>query len=195
MSPKHTIALWALGRIYSGQLPRIALQWLELGLDSPTLRILAGETNPIMSDVGPMFETVLEELNFSVPSSGEAVARLVSEIAQKIVDGSVSPYQGAVDIEQLSYDYAEWEQEDFDGRFEPLTMEYEEFGYEIHREWSEEQRQQIKAELDEKIIEEARKLIVADDLMDSLSHPQLARDISHVLRRSMAFGRGWCSFT
>ncbi len=73
MNPKQTVALWALNRIYSEQLPQIALQWLELGLDSPTLRILAGERNPIMSEVGPMFEAVLEELEFVVPTPREAI--------------------------------------------------------------------------------------------------------------------------
>ena len=167
MDPKNTVALWALGRLYSEQLPQIALQWLELGLDSPTLRILAGETNPIMSDVGPMFETVLEELEFAVPARDDVVTQFLKGVSCRIVAGTVLPYEGACEIERILYDYEDVADEKFSGIFEFLTLEYEEFVHEIHRKYSEAQRQRIKAELDAKIIEEARKILAANSSINS----------------------------
>ncbi len=160
VTPKTAIALWALGRIPSEQLPIIAYQWLEAGWDSPTLRILAGERNSIMSEVGPMFEAVLEELGFVVPALDNVVAYLARESAQKIVDGTVSPYDGACEIEQLAFEYSEAEDGSIASEFAFLTLEYEEFALEIHIEYSDEDREQIRAELDARIVEEARKLIV-----------------------------------
>ena len=161
MSPKHTVALWALGRIYSEQLPQIALRWLELGLDSLDLRILAGETNPIMSDVGPMFETVLEELEFAVPTFVEAIARLSSETAQKIVDGSVSPFEGACEIESFCVDYDSEFETNFAFIFFNLTDQYREFNDHQRRAYyGEEHCRRVRHELDAKIIAEARKLMV-----------------------------------
>ena len=69
-------AYWSLGYLRSEQLPQIASAWMEAGLDSPTMRVLAGESQPIMSEVGPMYAQMLAELNIEVPTQPEAVKQL-----------------------------------------------------------------------------------------------------------------------
>ena len=52
MKTEIAAARWSLGYLRSEEIPQIALVWLESGLDSPTMRVLAGEMNPIMSESG-----------------------------------------------------------------------------------------------------------------------------------------------
>ncbi len=162
MNPKIIAARWALGQLPSEQLPRIALQWLEAGWDSPTLRILAGETNPIMSEVGPMFNDVLEELNISLPTSTEAVARLVSEVAQQIVDGAVTPYDGASQIYDLHISYAGVSGVDFSCAIGYLAIQYEDFlEFQNRVYYGEEHCQRVREELEAQMQVEVHKLIVS----------------------------------
>ena len=161
MNPETAVALWALNRLPSEQLPVVAYQWLEAGLDSPTLRILAGERDPIMSEVGPMFYDVLEELEFAIPTRGEAVALLASEVAQRIVNGTVSPYEGADQIGDLWIQYASIDGVDLSRDIGILAIEYECFLERPGLSFLEKRRcRRARAELDAKIVEEARKLIV-----------------------------------
>ena len=161
MNPQVIAARWALGRIYSEQLPQIALQWLEDGFDSPTLRILAGETNPIMSEVGPIFERVLEELNIAVPTSAEYVLHLVREVAQNIVEAKITPYDGASRLYDLHSAYADNSDSNFSGAIGYLSIEYEDFSELYTRNYhGEEHCQRVRDELDAKIIAEARQLII-----------------------------------
>lgn len=95
MSRQTIVALWALGRLRSEQIPEIATDWLANGLDSPSLRRLAGVSAPVMSEVGPLFERALTELRVVTPQKSEALMRLARHYAQQIVDGTVSPYDGA----------------------------------------------------------------------------------------------------
>ena len=160
-SPKTAVALWALGRLYSEQLPVIAYEWLEAGWDSPTLRMLAGERNPIMSEVGPMFDKALEELGFVVPAPSDVPMQLVSEIAQKIVEGTVSPYDGAREIGDLRLEYSEENGVHFSDDIWFLAVEYEDYAEYPNLSFFEKQRRQkIRAELEVAMMEEARKLIV-----------------------------------
>lgn len=95
MDSALTLVLWSLGRLRSEELPIVAGEWLSKGLDSASLRLLAGETSPIMSDAGPLFEKCLAELGFVAPNKNEALLALAKHCAQEIVDGNVTPYEGA----------------------------------------------------------------------------------------------------
>ena len=55
-------AKWVLGLIPSEALPRIATDALEDGLDSPSLRDLAGDLHPTLGAAGPLFEKILYEI-------------------------------------------------------------------------------------------------------------------------------------
>ena len=98
MNRSLTLTLWALGRLPSEQLPEVATDWLAKGLDSPSLRQLAGVGSPVMSEVGPLFEKVLAELEVAAPNKEEALMFLDRHYAQQIVEGTVSPYEGAQKI-------------------------------------------------------------------------------------------------
>ena len=95
MNRPHILTLWALGRLPSEQLPQVATDWLAEGLDSPSLRQLAGAGSPVMSEVGPLFEKVLAELKIATPKKEEALMFLARLYAQQIIEGAVSPYDGA----------------------------------------------------------------------------------------------------
>jgi hypothetical protein len=95
MNRELTLALWSLGRIPSECLPSLACECLADGLDSHALRELGGVSSPIMSDVGPLFERALLELNIITPKKEEALWFLARYHASRIVDGVVTPYEGA----------------------------------------------------------------------------------------------------
>lgn len=90
-----TLALWALDRLSSDQLPLVAADWLSEGRDAPALRELAGIQSPAMSEVGPLFSRALSELRLIPPAKEEALGLLGHHYAQQIVEGVVSPYEGA----------------------------------------------------------------------------------------------------
>jgi hypothetical protein len=98
MSPILTLALFKLGRLQSEELPQIATSWMVNGVDSPSLRQLAGLASPIMSEAGPLFEKTLAELQTPLPSKNDALMILARNFAQQIVDGTISPHNGAGQI-------------------------------------------------------------------------------------------------
>jgi len=95
MNRPLTLTLWALGRLPSEQLPQVATDWLAEGFDSPSLRQLAGVGSPVMSEVGPLFEKVLAELEIAAPKKEAALMFLARHYAQQIIEGGISPYDGA----------------------------------------------------------------------------------------------------
>ena len=110
-----------------------------------------------MSEVGPMFEQMLEELNISVPSQPQAAARLARHIAQEISDGIKSPYAGAREIWSLSLDC---KTANIPQIFIGLASEYEDFGDHQHlKYYGDEHCQRVLKEIEARIIEEARKLL------------------------------------
>jgi hypothetical protein len=93
-SPENAIALYVLELLPSSLLPKLAENWLIQELDSPSLRILAGEKNPIMSDVGPLFEKSLLELGIPKPEKSQAVLISLKYYLELISEGELAPYEG-----------------------------------------------------------------------------------------------------
>ena len=91
-------SFWQLGLLPSEVLPLIAANALEKGFDSPSLRILAGEMEKVASTVGPLFVMALRELGIPLPAPVSAQMAVARFYAGKIVDGSLSPYEGAYRI-------------------------------------------------------------------------------------------------
>jgi hypothetical protein len=79
-----------------------AVAALEDGLDSPALRALAGLSSAEIDEARLLFERALAELKVPMPSPRDAVTRVAREIAAKVVDGTVAPYQGAKRIWELT---------------------------------------------------------------------------------------------
>jgi hypothetical protein len=97
-------AKWALGLIPGEALPRIATDALEAGLDTPSLRLLAGEMRTTLGETGPIFDEALDELGVPVPDRSRAALVVAREYATQISDGTVSPYEGAREIFALHAD-------------------------------------------------------------------------------------------
>lgn len=142
-------AFWQLELLPSEDLPEIAVSALENGCDSPSLRILAGETKRIASTVGPLFVKALHELGISLPEVASAQMTVARFYARKIIDGSMSPYQGARHIwwdVQLKA-YSTQKENDVGKRLEifaGLASEYEDTR---------------RKKYEKKIIQEAKKLL------------------------------------
>jgi hypothetical protein len=104
-------ARFALGTLQSDALPTLAAQLLGGGLDSPSLRALAGYTHPTMSEVGPLFERAMSELGFPPLQKQAALRLLARHYAHKILTGEVEPYQGATLIwKDLAAEYEPFEE-------------------------------------------------------------------------------------
>jgi hypothetical protein len=145
----HAAAFWQLELLPSEQLPTIAVSALENGYDSPSLRILAGETERIASTVGPLFVKALHELGIAIPDPASARMTVARYYARKIVDGSISPYQGARhiwrDVAMKANPTVQKRLEVFVG----LESEYEDSS----------RRKKVQKEIEKSIIQEAKELL------------------------------------
>jgi hypothetical protein len=88
-------ARWWFGQIPNSKVPETALDLLEAGYDSPTLRQIAGIDDKSAIDLGTLFEIALKELGRSELSRDQAAKYLAAEICQEIVTGQLTPYEGA----------------------------------------------------------------------------------------------------
>lgn len=100
--PFHVaVAQWHLGMLTSDQLPTIAIQALEEGRDSPSLRTLAGLTSDETDDAGSLLERAARELGVQVRDSAQAALTVARFVASHITQGTLSPYDGARQIWRL----------------------------------------------------------------------------------------------
>lgn len=100
---KHIAAEIALGLTTSQQIRSLALQLTAEDLaflpfqeivESPGLNYIEAEE---------MLARILDEFGVEVPNQREAALYLTGEICQEIIDGIVSPYEGARRITKLQY--------------------------------------------------------------------------------------------
>src|SRR5437879_6438820 len=84
-----------LGLLRSAELPRVAMEALAQGLDSPALRRLAGELKPTASECEPQFRQALSQLSIPLPTREAARLIVARYNAMQIVNGLISPYRGA----------------------------------------------------------------------------------------------------
>jgi hypothetical protein len=82
-------------RLPSSELPELAMFALEAGLDTPSLRELAGELHPTWADTGPLFERVLLDCGIATSPRLQAGNDLARHYAEQIISGAVTPYEGA----------------------------------------------------------------------------------------------------
>jgi hypothetical protein len=79
-------------------MPPEATRALVDGIDSPSVRQLAGMDGADSEDLRATFRSVLRELEIEIPSRREAAILVATEIARGITQGTVSPYEGATEI-------------------------------------------------------------------------------------------------
>ena len=113
-----SVAQWQLGLLRSEELPGLAATALEKGVDSPSLRILAGLSSATASELAPLVARVADELKLDLPSSKRDIMLLAARgIAERIISGEVPPYDGARQIWSL------WDDEDYPDELLPFVGE------------------------------------------------------------------------
>lgn len=84
------------GDLASEELPMIAAQALAEGLDSPSLRELAGLSRGEYREARELLFQVVDELGLpKLPDCDQAVWEMVGSYARRIVSGAVAPVDGA----------------------------------------------------------------------------------------------------
>lgn len=94
------MAAWRLaaGSLPSEDLPEIATDALVRGLDSPALRILAGQPRNDVRESADLFRAALDELGIDLPDPDSAHWHLARRAARDIVAGRVTPGDGASEL-------------------------------------------------------------------------------------------------
>lgn len=97
-NPKLASALVRLDLINSEKISELAFALLANGYDSPALRSLAAEFNPIASDWKPVFNKFMAELETQIPTRFEASRIVAQQIAKMILENEITPKEGAQTI-------------------------------------------------------------------------------------------------
>jgi hypothetical protein len=90
-----------LGMIRSWDLSSIANKALEEGIYTPDLAEVALTRDPIMSDIGPLWEKALKELGIARPSREQAEWIVVRDCMVRIVRGELDPGIGLNEVIDL----------------------------------------------------------------------------------------------
>lgn len=91
---KTEAARYHLGVTTSKDLVRVAEASVLSGVESPSLILLAAETDPLMADVGPLFEKALEEVSIQIPKTDDACWVVIQYHLKRIANGEVGPRTG-----------------------------------------------------------------------------------------------------
>lgn len=91
-----TACRFIVGDVPSEDLPGIATDALVRGVDSPSLRELAGLRPSDVREASDLFRAALDELGLPLPIKDEALWRLVRHIATRVVSGDLPPQDGAM---------------------------------------------------------------------------------------------------
>lgn len=89
------VGLWnyVLGNIGTDELPNIAVKSLDEGLDTPSLKILAGLGNDVW-EINHYLVFTLLEMNIKLPNKTEAGLMLLKYYIQQIIDQTIDPIEG-----------------------------------------------------------------------------------------------------
>jgi hypothetical protein len=88
---EHAALRVAIGEQPSEDLPGVATEALLSGVDSVSLRLLAGTSSRDVRGASDLFDAALDQLGIAYPSEQEAHWRLVRAEAELIVAGEVGP--------------------------------------------------------------------------------------------------------
>jgi hypothetical protein len=94
------VAAWrmAVRSLASEDLPEIATEALVRGLDSPALRVLAGQSRDDVRDSAELFRVALDEIGIDLPDADSAQWHLARRAAGDIVAGRIGPAHGATEL-------------------------------------------------------------------------------------------------
>ena len=85
MDLESAASFWTLGLLRNEDLPAVAADALEAGVDTPALRILAGEGDPDVGELNRLFSKVLEESRTEVPNRSSAMSNAARYHAERII--------------------------------------------------------------------------------------------------------------
>ena len=112
-----------MGRLWPEDVPNVASDALERGLDSPGLRYLAGLQRPTSRDIGNAFDETCSQLGIA-PATIWNATQIARRISDQILNGTLDPvegwYQLPGDIGPLSvfFEFADrWGSMSFDEQF------------------------------------------------------------------------------
>lgn len=88
-------ATWEAEDLPGEALPRAALAALDAGCDTPSLCVLAGLVAPAWSEVRPLIARIRAERGLPELSTAERDELRMVDLAARIVDGELTPRQGA----------------------------------------------------------------------------------------------------
>jgi hypothetical protein len=97
----------ALDVLESQEIPQLADDALNAGLYSDSLAKLYDVRDPVMADVGPLFESALKELGVGIPTQEDAIFVLLRHYARCILEGVLRPREGLGRIREDVYDPAD----------------------------------------------------------------------------------------
>jgi hypothetical protein len=102
-------ARWAAGEIWPEKMPGMAADLLEAGMDSPSMRRLAGEMHVRrIADVQEIIEKMFRELSVELPGSNIAAKHQTSiQIAREVIAGMRNPWKAAAELDRL-WSYEIW---------------------------------------------------------------------------------------
>ena len=94
-------ALWRMGKLWPEDVPNVACDALERGLDSPALRYLAGLQRPTSRDIGNALDEACSQLGIA-PATDEAVdqqfiwnaTQIARRISDQILNCTLDPVEG-----------------------------------------------------------------------------------------------------
>ncbi|MEO6831947.1 MAG: hypothetical protein ABI378_06395 [Chitinophagaceae bacterium] len=105
MTFRQNISKFAIGEIDLHSMPAIAFQALEQGLDTPSLRILAGlseDENEYV--IRQYFNDTLKEMSIELPEIRQAAIEAAITIAGEIFKGNQKIFEGVQDIIRKALD-------------------------------------------------------------------------------------------
>jgi len=91
----RAVAYWSFGWLPSDELPKVALEALDHGLESPSLIELASAESSVGPRLHRLFEKALVELGHSRLTKAEAGRIIAEEYADQICKAKISPVEGA----------------------------------------------------------------------------------------------------
>ncbi len=102
-SPRLLAAKWTRHDLYGEDMPSIAVEMLDEGYDTPSLRRLAGETNIHCSaDAEVLVAKMFRELGVSYPiSDSEAMVIVTRQIARQVIAGEFNAWDAARELRIL----------------------------------------------------------------------------------------------
>lgn len=95
MNTDTLLAKYVLGLLPVEALPGMALDAIQAGYDSPSLRQLAGANEHDTEEAHRLFGKAIQELGLPIPQAPEAGLTLARDIARLVVSGAIAPYEGA----------------------------------------------------------------------------------------------------